>query len=168
MQLEVFGRAAELSEIERFLATPGTLPGALLLEGEAGSGKTTLWRHGVSGARERSWRVLSCAPAESEVSMSFAGLADLLGDGFDKVAASSLPAPQRRALRVALALEDSGGTPARSGSKPPEQRIRHSTGLPLDLTGLESWRPDKSAESVDRVDQGDARGRTRVPPGRGR
>jgi hypothetical protein len=59
----------------------------------------------VAGARERSWRVLSCAPAESEVSLSFAGLADLLGEGFDEVAAS-LPAPQRRALRVALALED--------------------------------------------------------------
>lgn len=44
MRLEVFGRAAELSEIERFLATPGALPGALLLEGEAGIGKTTLRR----------------------------------------------------------------------------------------------------------------------------
>ena len=111
MQPQVFGRATELSEIERFLATPGTLPGALLLEGEAGIGKTTLWRRGVAGARERSWRVLSCAPAESEVTLSFAGLADLLDGGFDEVAAS-LPAPQRRALRVALALEDSGGTPA--------------------------------------------------------
>jgi DNA-binding CsgD family transcriptional regulator/Tfp pilus assembly protein PilF len=111
MQPEVFGRAAELSQIERFLAAPGALPGALLLEGEAGIGKTTLWRHGVAGARGRSWRVLSCAPAESEVSLSFAGLADLLGGGFDEVAAS-LPAPQRRALRVALALEDARSDPA--------------------------------------------------------
>ena len=111
MRLDVFGRTAELSEIERFLATPGTLPGALLLEGEAGIGKTTLWRHGVAGARERSWRVLSCAPAESEVSLSFAGLADPLGERFDEVAAS-LPAPQRRALRVALALEDARSGPA--------------------------------------------------------
>ena len=50
MQLQVFGRATELSEIERFLATPGTLPGALLLEGGAGIGKTTLWRRGMAGA----------------------------------------------------------------------------------------------------------------------
>lgn len=55
--------------------------------------------------------MLSCAPAESEVSLSFAGLADLLGDTFEE-AAALLPAPQRRALRVALALEDSGGTTA--------------------------------------------------------
>ena len=57
--MQVFGRAAELSQIERFLAAPGALPGALLLEGEAGIGKTTLWRRGVAGARERSWRVLN-------------------------------------------------------------------------------------------------------------
>jgi hypothetical protein len=95
---DVFGRRAELSEIQRFLASPGTTPGALVLEGEAGIGKTTLWRHGVAGARERSWRVLSCAPAGSEVSLSFAALADLLGEALDEVG-PSLPAPQRRGLR---------------------------------------------------------------------
>lgn len=108
---DVFGRRAELSEIQRFLASAGTAPGALVLEGEAGIGKTTLWRHGVAGARERSWRVLSCAPAGSEVSLSFAALADLLGEALDEVG-PSLPAPQRRGLRVALALEESGEAPA--------------------------------------------------------
>jgi hypothetical protein len=108
---DVFGRRAELSEIQRFLASPGTTLGALVLEGEAGIGKTTLWRHGVAGARERSWRVLSCAPARSEVSLSFAALADLLSEALDEVG-PSLPAPQRRGLRVALALEESSEAPA--------------------------------------------------------
>ena len=56
---EVVGRDAELQTIERWLATPQ--PPILMLEGEAGIGKTTLWRAGVARARDRGVHVLSCA-----------------------------------------------------------------------------------------------------------
>jgi MoxR-like ATPase len=39
---EVVGRDEELAEVAAFL--DGNLPAALLLEGEAGIGKTTVWR----------------------------------------------------------------------------------------------------------------------------
>jgi hypothetical protein len=50
---------------------------------------------------------LSCRPAESESRLSFAGLGDLLGEVLDRVE-SRIPAPQRRALEIALLLEEPG------------------------------------------------------------
>ena len=60
MEIEVVGREAELEAIELWLDAPR--PSALLIEGEAGIGKTTLWRAGVARAKERGVLVLSCAP----------------------------------------------------------------------------------------------------------
>ena len=42
-----------------------------MLEGEAGIGKTTIWRLGAADAAGRSYTVLSCRPAESEAALSF-------------------------------------------------------------------------------------------------
>jgi hypothetical protein len=55
----IFGREAALVEIEGFLAARDRLPSALLIEGEAGIGKTTLWQHGVLDGRIRGFEVLS-------------------------------------------------------------------------------------------------------------
>jgi hypothetical protein len=60
----ILGRDAELAQVQHFLGS-GT-PSALMLEGTAGIGKTTLWHAGVSFARARGYRVLSCRAAESE------------------------------------------------------------------------------------------------------
>ena len=96
---EIVGRDAELAAVARFLdAEP---PCALVLEGEAGIGKTTIWRAAVDEARGRGVRILACAPAESEAALPFAGLGDLLG-GVSSDLLSALPAPQRAALRAAL------------------------------------------------------------------
>ena len=94
------GREAELGSITNLLQLPD-LPHALLLEGEAGIGKTTLWEEGVRVARELSNRVLSCRPSESETALPFAALGDLLEPLLDETL-PLLPEPQRIALEVAL------------------------------------------------------------------
>lgn len=95
------GRDEEVAAVGAFLDTVATGPAALLLEGDAGIGKTTIWRAGVEAARRRSFAVLSCRASESESALSFVALADLL-DGIPEEAFASLPAPQRQALEVAL------------------------------------------------------------------
>ena len=106
---EVVGREAELAEIDAFLEDADALPGALLLEGEAGIGKTTLWRHGVAAAAQHGYRVRSCSPSESE-QLSFTAAGDLLANVAEE-ALAALPSPQRRALATALLLEDASGPP---------------------------------------------------------
>ena len=74
---EVVGREAELERLGGFL-DPGRGELALLLEGVAGIGKTTLWRAGIELGREQRYRVLWCRPTASETAFSFAALGDLL------------------------------------------------------------------------------------------
>lgn len=100
----VIGRENELRAIDDFLEQVSGGPVALILEGEAGIGKTALWHEAVDRARQRGVRVLVARPAEAERDLSFAGLGDLLAPLRDDI--SGLPDPQRHALRVALLLED--------------------------------------------------------------
>jgi DNA-binding CsgD family transcriptional regulator len=94
------GRDAELASIGAFLDPPGPRMTALLIEGEAGIGKSRLWRETSRAAVERGYRVLACQPTESEAGIGFAGLIDLLGPWVGE--ATDLPEPQRRALDAAL------------------------------------------------------------------
>ena len=65
--MDVLGRDDELRSLRAFLDRPaGAGMTALVLEGEAGIGKSTLWLAGVEAARERGFRVLSSRPAEVE------------------------------------------------------------------------------------------------------
>ena len=99
--LEVVGREPEIDSVHDFLeAVPGG-PIALLIEGDAGIGKTTLWRKGIAEAGERGLQVLTSRPVEAEIALPFAVLGDLLGDVSD-AALGRLPGPQREALEVAL------------------------------------------------------------------
>jgi DNA-binding CsgD family transcriptional regulator len=106
----VIGREAELASLGEFGASIADGAAALVLEGEAGVGKTTLWTAGLAGASERGVRVLEARPAESEIALSFSGIGDLLDSVLDE-ALVSLPAPQRRALSRALLLDDEGPPP---------------------------------------------------------
>ena len=107
--LDVVGREEELAALAGFLDGPPP-PRILLLEGEAGIGKTTLWREGVALGAQRGLRTLSCSPAESETQLPFAAAGDLLGAQAGNVL-DSLPSPQRRAIVAALLLEEVEGPP---------------------------------------------------------
>ena len=110
----IFGRDLELAAMERFLDSAPTWPGAVVIEGEAGIGKTTLWLEGVRRAEERGMRTLQARPAESEQKLSYVALADLVVEVFDEVG-STLPQVQQRALSGALVRDDAGaGTSART------------------------------------------------------
>ncbi len=101
----VLGREKELQRLGRFIEALRDGPSACVLRGEAGIGKTELWREGVACAEATSFCVLSCAPAEAETALAYSSLADLLsGVGLDVLA--ELPAPQREALEVALLRSD--------------------------------------------------------------
>jgi len=106
----ICGRDAELATISEFVAGISGGAAALVLEGEAGVGKTTLWKRGVDETREHDVRVLEARPAESETALSFVAIGDLLDSVLDE-ALGSLPAPQRRALSRALLLDDAGPAP---------------------------------------------------------
>src|SRR3989475_12956218 len=105
MAFEIVGREEELGSLRAFVDEPGRGPAALVLEGEVGIGKSTLWLAGVEHARTQGLRVLSSRPAEAERDLAHVGLGDLLENTLDEVL-PALPAPQRRALEVALLLED--------------------------------------------------------------
>src|SRR6266511_693987 len=83
---QIIGREPELASLAAFLDTAvDASAAALLLEGEAGIGKTTLWRAAVEDARDRGYRVLACRPAESEAKLSLGAL------GVLRALASSAP-----------------------------------------------------------------------------
>ena len=103
---QLFGREQEHGAVVRLLDEVERLPGAAVLWGEAGIGKTTLWLAAIEAASARGFRVLSARPSEAETRFSFAGLADLLGPSAGEVV-SELPPVQRRALESALLLGES-------------------------------------------------------------
>ena len=95
------GRERELEAAAEFLEALESGPAALVFEGEAGIGKTTLWREAAALAEARGFGVRRARPAQVERSLSFAGLTDLL-DGIEVELFAQLPPPQRAALDGAL------------------------------------------------------------------
>jgi hypothetical protein len=85
-------------------------PSALVLDGEPGVGKTTVWLHGVDSARRRGYWVLESRPAAAEARLAFTGICDLL-EGVVADVIGALPAPQADALRVAMLLVRPRGAP---------------------------------------------------------
>jgi DNA-binding CsgD family transcriptional regulator len=114
MRAGVIGREQELGLIEEFLDGIADGPAALVLSGQAGIGKTALWHSGVERARERGAIILEYRAVEAEALVPFAALSDLLS-GVREATFASLTAPRRRALEVALLLQE-------PGERPPDQR----------------------------------------------
>ena len=110
MSTGVVGRDTELASVSSFVSSISEGALALALEGEAGIGKTTLWRAGLDEAGDHAYRILVARPAESETALSFSGIGDLLDTVLDEVLAT-LPARQNRALSRALVLGDDEGPP---------------------------------------------------------
>jgi DNA-binding CsgD family transcriptional regulator/Cdc6-like AAA superfamily ATPase len=95
----VIGRDAELADIAGTLADRRKR--AIVIEGPAGIGKSTVWRAAVAAARRADRRVLVVRPREIEAAMPYAALEGLLGECLDD-AVADLPPVQRHALDVAL------------------------------------------------------------------
>ncbi len=110
MTPEIVGREAELSSLRTFIEQDEGRPTALLLEGEAGIGKSTLWLAGVEHASTRGLRVLTARPSEAERGLAQAGLGDLFEGVLDDVLPTLAP-PRRRALEVALLFEEAHDDP---------------------------------------------------------
>ena len=102
----VVGRDVELARVRRFLESVVLEPGALVVDGEAGIGKTTVWAAAIGEAESRGVRVLPARAAETEVQLSYASLADLVGAHFEETR-SALPPIQQRALAAALLRAES-------------------------------------------------------------
>jgi len=98
---QLVGRELEQAAISRLLDLAPDGLRALLLEGEAGIGKTVLWKAALSAAMLRGYIVLNSAPTEAEAGLPYAVLGDLL-DPVPDEAIASLSGPLRTALEVAL------------------------------------------------------------------
>ena len=103
----IVGRGAELEALNTFVDCLDRGPAMLVLEGEPGLGKTTLWQEGLQAAERRSFQVLMCRPVQAEAQLAFTALSDLLTD-VPTVVFDELPVPQRRALEVALLRAEPG------------------------------------------------------------
>src|SRR6476620_2044040 len=77
---DLIGRAGELQAVERFLDAAGRGLTSLLIDGEAGIGKTALLRAALARAGARGARILGSAPAESERTLTLGGLTDVLAE----------------------------------------------------------------------------------------
>jgi DNA-binding CsgD family transcriptional regulator len=72
-------------------------PAGLVIEGDAGMGKTTLLAHVVADAHTHRFRVLQARGAHAELSFAYAAVADLLSGVGDEML-TDLPVVQRMAL----------------------------------------------------------------------
>jgi DNA-binding CsgD family transcriptional regulator len=106
--LQLISRDAELSAVDALLAAVPTGTCVLVLEGDAGIGKSTVWRAGIERARARGFRVLSAHPVASESAAAYSSLAELLAD-VDTAVLDHLPAPQRLAIDRMLSHTDDPG-----------------------------------------------------------
>ncbi|HEX3832754.1 MAG TPA: AAA family ATPase [Solirubrobacteraceae bacterium] len=95
------GRRDECAVLDRLLdgARAGR-SGSLVLEGEAGVGKTALLEHAIASASDL--RVLRAVGVESEMELAFAALHQLCAPVLDRL--ERLPAPQRDALLTTFGL----------------------------------------------------------------
>ena len=112
--LDIVGRERELRAVDRLLEDLDDGSAALLFCGEPGIGKTTVWTEAVERART-STPVLTSRPAQTEVKMAFAALADLLGPVEGDVL-EQLPEPQRAAISIALLHQEPGPDGPETGS----------------------------------------------------
>lgn len=147
----VVGRSAELAAVDALLeAREGSA--ALVLEGEPGIGKTTVWQRALRQAEELGACVLSCRPAAVEAKFSFAALTDLLSP-IDSHAFEVLPGPQRHALEVALLRSPTGEHPIapRAGATGLANLLRHLAAARLVLLAIDDaqWLDGPSRRALE-------------------
>ena len=97
----IVGRESELAAVEGLLSSGDPGLSALVVEGEPGIGKSTVWQEALELAAGRGFEVLSCRPVQAEAKLALASLSDLLSPLVDTLL-PELPEPQRLTLEVAL------------------------------------------------------------------
>jgi AAA ATPase domain len=110
MAVEIIGRREELLAFDGFLEAVPAGGQALLLEGDAGIGKTALWQGGNRLAGERGLRPLTACAAPSETQIALTTVGDLFAPVVEETLPQLMPV-QRRALEVALLLREPDGPP---------------------------------------------------------
>ena len=115
MTAALVGRTSELQAALAGLESAHAL--GCLIAGEAGIGKSSVWRAAVDAA---GGRVLTARAREVEAPLPYATLDALLAPVADEIL-PQLPAPQARALEVVLLLADEDGAP------PDERRVGAAT-----------------------------------------
>ncbi len=106
---QIVGREEELAALGEFLDSSGR-SATLVLTGEPGIGKTTLWEAGVELAGRSGLRVLSARGSGAETRLSSAALIDLL-DSVGREELTALAPPQLHALEVVLLRAEPSGDP---------------------------------------------------------
>jgi DNA-binding CsgD family transcriptional regulator len=96
----LIGREVEMAELRKFVGFGDIGSTLLVLEGDAGIGKTTLWTESVHEAQRANVATQVCRPSQGEVVFSFSAITDLLA-GLDDEVLVALPVPQRHALEAA-------------------------------------------------------------------
>jgi DNA-binding CsgD family transcriptional regulator len=91
-----------------FLESAAERVSGLVIEGEAGIGKTTLWLAAVDEAQARGFKVLSARVGETESVLAYAAIADLIGEIHPTILAR-LPDLQRLAVDRVLLRADANG-----------------------------------------------------------
>jgi DNA-binding CsgD family transcriptional regulator len=108
MRVSTPGRSAELAVVSDFVASAKSEPSGLVIEGDAGIGKTTVWLAGVERAVTEGFRVLSARVGQAESVLAYATVADLISDVESEII-EGLPDVQRVALhRILLRTDDHG------------------------------------------------------------
>ncbi|NKY42986.1 AAA family ATPase [Nocardia cerradoensis] len=100
----MFGRSAELAAVTTALSAVGGSGTALVIDGEAGIGKSTLLSAAAEAAAATGYRVLRCSGLQSQTEVGFAGIHELIHPVLAQ--AEALPRRQRAALMTAFGLED--------------------------------------------------------------
>lgn len=103
----IIGRERELALADLFLHDAAQRFSVLDVHGEAGIGKTTVWKAVLGRAEARGFHILACRPGVAEAKLSFAGISDLL-ERVPEDAFADLSRPQRLALDVALLRAEPG------------------------------------------------------------
>ncbi|UMB70591.1 helix-turn-helix transcriptional regulator [Mycobacterium paraterrae] len=100
-------RQGDSHAVRSFLARALSGPAGMVVDGEAGIGKTTFLLQMTEQAAAQGFRVLSTGGAVAEARYAYAAVADLLGS-VDPVVFADLPTVQRTALERVLLLAGEG------------------------------------------------------------
>jgi hypothetical protein len=116
-------RTAEWGRVRQFATGAATReePAVLAVTGEAGAGKSTLWRAGITAAADGGCRVLRSELSASELDASFGGLSDLLAEVLPGVPLDQVRCPPAAAARP-------GRAPAPTGLPRHQVKLAHHRG----------------------------------------